>query len=167
MKDTVKYSRSNHEMEGMPAAHPENYNFKKGSKEDFDAQQDSRDKLIRKIENLEYDLEVINDAYASIQRNYENVSRLLKAEKEREALNTGTADGLKEKISFLESELRMAEARGKVYSGSYQDLLVQIDVLHREKDGLTQDLTLQKKKTELDVVFGDSDQQPEHAHWRT
>ena len=98
IKEALKHSHSN-----------ETYNLKgKPKPSGYDAL--TREELLEKIEVLEYDIAVLNDSLAANQRNYENVSRLLKAEKEKERKEVVSQKGEKEKF---EGELRVAQARIK------------------------------------------------------
>ena len=108
LKEALKHSHSINSNNG------ETFNLK-GTKSPVGYGGSSREELLNRIEILEYDVTVLNDTISANQRNYENISRLLKIEKEKNGnLAAIVNNGAEEKKNGLETELRVAQERIKV-----------------------------------------------------
>jgi len=141
LKDVIKQSAS------TALGFEEPYNFIKGKK-DVQSGMDgmTREQLLNRIESLEYDLTIMTENLASTQRNFETVSRLLKAEKEKDRDSLNQEKG---RLADVESALRVSEARVK-------DLLAKIENAEKQKQNTIQELESKTVKFQVEANHSQS-----------
>ena len=77
VREVLQHSKSGQQIPNDD----EKYNFVKDKSQ---SSQKNVSELIAKIESLEYDIVMLTDNLTAVQRNYDNVSRLLRQEREKD-----------------------------------------------------------------------------------